>query len=368
MILFLNVFITENAFTTVTAKKYQYRTGTIAAHKAFDRGYLPPYSRLDVFKYSLASLSPLPWTKVIIRYELDEMFKERESELNEYIQELFPSCSLHNKRLGVQSQWQEAMQEVFDHKESNLVLFCCNDDHIFIESNLNTIDEFINKYNDTTEDVSIWFSHWPQMLKISTDFQPVGVDGLFVKHIWQDCASVQLMSKEVLRYWWFGVNYGNTFIGRSDFNHFATRIRPTMFHVPFREMSRHFDGYAQNDFNQNKCPPLEIPPGFFERDIKVTFGKKNGNIPGEEEFYIDASNPNYKVVDPNGAQAKWGLNDIPLFWKDRISDINIHEIPNENDRETAIIDIAKEDFVRQNCEQGINPYLQHIKKAYGFTT
>ena len=42
--------------------------------------------------------------------------------------------------------------------------------------------------------------------------------------------------------------------------------------VPFKELFRHFDGYWHQSISNNQCPAIDIPPGFFENDIKVRYG------------------------------------------------------------------------------------------------
>ena len=37
---------------------------------------------------------------------------------------------------------------------------------------------------------------------------------------------------------------------------------------PYKEIFRHFDGYYHQYITNNQCPALDIPPGFFENDIK----------------------------------------------------------------------------------------------------
>ena len=91
MILFLNVFITKNFAT------------------AYDRGNWQVQDRLDVFKYSLASMAVIPWTEVIIYCQLDECYKDRRQELNDYIAKLFSKVNNHEYRLSKQSHWQKAM-------------------------------------------------------------------------------------------------------------------------------------------------------------------------------------------------------------------------------------------------------------------
>ena len=81
MILLFNVFITDTHAKGVGA--YQNREMA----KSFDK--------LDVYKYSLASLANVyPWKKVIINTKLDENYSGRREELNNFIREEFGKYDL----------------------------------------------------------------------------------------------------------------------------------------------------------------------------------------------------------------------------------------------------------------------------------
>ena len=69
---------------------------------------------------------------------------------------------------------------------------------------------------------------------------------------------------------------------------------------------------------ENIVPPLYIPPGFFENDIKIAIG-----------FYErDDSWTNFNPAaewlynsKPTGTDYRWVEEDIPLFWRSRIGKI-----------------------------------------------
>lgn len=83
---------------------------------------------------------------------------------------------------------------------------------------------------------------------------------------------------------------------------------------PKIELCRHYDGY----FHLMKAvPPLFIPPGFFESDIKLRYGYDEG-----KEGWINI-NPKYKWISMD-VDLPVLLEDVPNFWKKRISDIDIN--------------------------------------------
>ena len=71
MILFLNVFITDN--------RVKYHRGH----------YGDSYDRITVFKYTLASYSVIEWSHVIIYYGLDVSYQSRREEIKSWINYLF---------------------------------------------------------------------------------------------------------------------------------------------------------------------------------------------------------------------------------------------------------------------------------------
>jgi len=345
MILFINTFLTQDKFPN----------GPFTS--TYQRGRLQPFGKIDIFKYMLSSLKIVSWSKVIIYCDVDEPLQHRQKELFDYIKETFPGCSLYNKRNGTQAQWQNAMQEVMEVKSTNLVWFCCNDDHIFMDRDLNIINEFRNRHNDTKEAVSLYFSHWPELLKIASS-HPTKLDNTFIKFEWQNIDSIQLLSKKILYHWWFKEDYGvNTFMGRSDWvRGIHCRSIPTTYHLPFKEIVRHFDGYGHVGIDLNKCPPLEIPSGFFDKKVILEYG---GERQLDNSFYINPTKE-FNVNNPSGTQAKWGFEDVPRFWLDHISETIVHEPPSPEHRDKAILDLATS---MHNI-----PYIEEIKKAYGFTT
>ena len=80
--------------------------------------------------------------------------------------------------------------------------------------------------------------------------------------------------------------------------------------VPKIELCRHYDGYQLLFFDP---PPLFIPPGFFENDIKIRFmmdgyNANFVNINPFEEYVFNGGNADLKIL----------IEDLPLFWKERI--------------------------------------------------
>jgi tetratricopeptide (TPR) repeat protein len=87
------------------------------------------------------------------------------------------------------------------------------------------------------------------------------------------------------------------------------------------------EGYSNCGLHRNTYPDTIIPKGFFDNQIKISYGF-NERIPGY--VHINPLIKNYATVDPKGVDYRCVLEDLPLFWKDRISEVKIADNIDEN--------------------------------------
>ena len=339
MILFLNVYITNNFITK------------------YDRGLLgDDEDRVNIFKFSLASHSVIEWEHVIIYYELDDMFSNRYDEIDSFITSHFNNPVIHHYRNDRQYKWQQAVHNLGDLDFDGLIWYCCNDDHVFLDkdnSYLNYLKTELIELDKKYDYISCYFSHWPEMVrmidtnnKYEANVIKDSKNYFLIK--WRNIDSIQIVNKELLRYWWFENNYGEATLVRSDTPSSlggVPVICPDMVTlVPYREIVRHFDSYSHVNLSINDCPPLFIPDGFFRNDIKINYCTDQ-----TEKGYltIDPRKKNYSTVELNGADYKCMLDEIPLFINNRISIINKGEDLNSNHlislRNKAVLRLASAD-------------------------
>lgn len=226
MILFINVFITNQRRARIT-----------------------PDDRFEVFKYMLHSHSKIDrWSKAVIRCKLDKEYENKEGELKEYCENLFPDVSFYPDRVLKQRDWQEAVQEVLDYSD-DLVWFLSNDDHILLDTEL--VDEAVSLLRQEDGMASMYFSHWPEVMRWyagNPATRRVGANFVMAKRSVTD--GIQLVNKALLRAWWFGENYGNSDMRRSDDimlltpGSQCTSPFEAAMYIPLKEMARHFDGYG----------------------------------------------------------------------------------------------------------------------------
>ena len=111
---------------------------------------------------------------------------------------------------------------------------------------------------------------------------------------------------------------------------------------PIKEICRHFDGYQHImiPITNNQCPAIDIPPGFFEDNIKIRYGYDDYK---EGWVNINPKNTDYYAYNKSGTDYKFTLDDLPLVWKNRISFIdsnpNIDEEEMLQHRLKSILDI-----------------------------
>lgn len=274
MYLFINTAITDN------------RLGTSRTVNS---------NRVDIFKYCISSLSIVPFNEVFIylHFYENENLKDRKLEVETHIKKSFShtKLNLYNFRNEYQSQWKKSLQPIIDGK-FNSVWFMCNDDHIFLDSELDTILSARNIIENTNENIAMYLSHWPEMLKRS---EKLNSGKLYNKYFqfWEDfnCDSILFMHKNILYDWWFNHNYNDRFMPRSDWPGADVKCNIIKMLTPLREQCRHFEGYPHIGLTEEDCPPLIIPNNFFNNNINLTI-------------------PDYNIYHEK---------DIPLFWKNKIN-------------------------------------------------
>tara|TARA_B100000787_G_scaffold5910_1_gene4421 strand:- start:307 stop:1530 length:1224 start_codon:yes stop_codon:yes gene_type:complete len=338
MILFINTFITNKRFFPSLRVQPN------------DSRYLP--SRVDIFKFQLSSLSDIDWEEVVVYYELDDEFSEHYSDIDMYIDSLF-TCEkfIYHYRNKDQSMWQESVHKLDRFSDDQLIWFTCDDDHIFIDSSLYHLQHIIEKQQEmlkTYPYVTSFLSHWPELMALRKN------EGKFNREIvednkkyfvmeWKNGDGISIINKGLLKYWWFENDYGNAIFRRTDDpeNEVISPLTKTI--VPYRELVRHFDGYGHIGINPDDCPPLFIPNGFFQSQIKISSQKR----PSSNNYvYLDVQNKKTKAFTDSGSDIRCLVDEIPNFWKSKIVEI-IDECQDESKvmtfRNRSIIALACSD-------------------------
>jgi Flp pilus assembly protein TadD, contains TPR repeats len=357
MILFLSVFITDE------------RTKWSRGH------YGTSYDRLNVFKYTLASYSVIKWSYVIIYYDLDVSYESRREELKGWINSLFINPIVYDYRPTHQSEWLKAMEEVFSFEDDDLVWFCCNDDHVFIDYDTDLLYRLEAKLSDLSQNypyVACGFSHWPEYLAYSAkpSYSASPHEGIIedteeycIVRNWNYNDSILIVNKNWLKYLWCEVDYGDIRLARPDWVA-GVRLVPTTTIVPYRELVRHYDVYTHVNIDLNLCPPLHMPDGFFENDIKILYCAEQRKL---GYVHVNPQIENYYSHDHlSGVDSRYCLEDLPLFWKNRISTIEVaQEIDRElllKYRDNAVLKLASSKLIHYE-EVNLSDFAKRIKFA-----
>jgi len=319
MILFVNTFITNDKPNF--ALPYQ-------------RGNLRMDDKLDILKYSLYSFSKAyKWSKVILYIQLDEHYKDRGPELEKYCLEIFNGVDIiyRHKRNECQNDWKQS----FELLDNNLIWFYCNHDHIFFDDSTSHLEELVEIMKGE-ELCSLQFSHWSENIRTAKsggsspprDPKTYQIHSNHLSVISDNFDSIQIITKELYRRWWFEGEFNHIKLPRPDFFGIGlAEIKPMPMHkviIPLKEICRHFDGYqhVQPVIDNNQCPAIDIPIGFFEGDIKIRYGYDDYK---EGWTNINPKNSYYYAFDKSGTDYKFTLSDLPLIWKDKISVIDSNE-------------------------------------------
>lgn len=294
----------------------------------YDRGrgpWQPVSTRYDIFRYCLASyavLAPLV-SKYHMYIELADEFKHLQSELEEYIKELFPedALDLHWYRNNHTRDWRNVCNDHLSN-DDEVIWFGGNDDHIFIDYNLDMVRAAIATLQQDTDELAVvYYSHWPEQIRMSHALGgELTADGNFIKYHWDNYDGIQMFKAARFKRYWFDADYGDDFVFRPDDlkNHYGYSI-PSTFYAPIREMVRHYDGYVHVSSEVgNHAPPLFIPPGFFDNTMVIRIGFDdrdntctNCNPTATHLYNTDQTGVDYRYIE----------EDIPLFWKSHIQEI-----------------------------------------------
>ena len=139
--------------------------------------------------------------------------------------------------------------------------------------------------------------------------------------------------------------------------------------IPYKEQLRHFDGYMHQNIGNDICPSISIPEGFFEGKIKIRYGYDDYK---EGWININPLNDKYYADNKQGVDYKFTLEDIPLFWKDRIEKIDINQNINEELNTQYFLhsilkmvysDVRYNPYIDEEIKNKVlNTYLQTHKK------
>jgi hypothetical protein len=278
-----------------------------------------------VFKYCLAShavLEPVV-DKFVFYIDLAEL-SPRQDELEEYMLSIFPAEKLEItwQRLNYTHEWRAAAEKFTD---DELIWYSGNDDHIFIDHNLDMIQAAITTLNADPDPMAImYYSHFPEQMRNSLRLGgEVTADGNFIKFHWENFDAIQLMKAGRFKKYWFDTDCGDDAMYRTDPLGWKYGFKiPSTVYAPTKELVRHYDGDSHvGPALANIAAPLFVPTGFLDKSMRVRVG-----YPERKDSWTNlyAAAERLYNVDPNGAEHRWCVEDVPLFWKSHIAELDIN--------------------------------------------
>jgi hypothetical protein len=352
------------------------------------RGNLTSHTKLDITKYSLASLvSAYPWTRAIINVEFDSNYSQADvNSFEAFVREEFKDIDLmfSRRRCEYQHEWQALYNNIND----DFILYLGNHDHIFIDSTNQYFQELVDIIKDEYPNTgTIAISHWPENIRwaksgyIELDefhprqpFENYFATEKYLHFQTNVVDSILVIPKTIYYDWFFTGVWGDLKLPRTDGIGGASipLIRQSLgiplpkqdVIVPLKEQFRHFDGYTHQRIGNDICPSISIPPGFFESNIHIRFGYED-----RKDGWVNL-NPtmNYYAYDTSGADDRITYKDIPTFWKKRIVKVDINPYINEENmiqhRLHAMLNMIYSDprynqYIEPNIQQLL--LVQHLK-------
>jgi hypothetical protein len=366
MVLLFNCFITNKSSTGGHWENMRAQ-GVIGVTQ--DRGNLRTDDKINIAKYTLSSLSKFyPWKRAIIKIQLDEEYfsEDNKKSLESYIREEFKGIDLiySDKRNLIQQDWIDTYSLIND----DLVHYCCNHDHVALNNSIEDVYNFIKnvKQNNQDENITIAYSNWSEFVRTAKegyidhhDYSPskpnldYKLDENYFSYKGHCYDSVHIISKKLYENWFLKHNWddnlnrfpqgtfksGHLELPRTDGVGIIDIgfIRNKMFNdptpiqniiIPYKELARHFDGHFYQGITNNQVPALDIPIGFFEKNIKIRYGYDDYK---EGWTNINPKNNHYYAYDKSGTDYKFTLEELPLFWKDKISIIDSNPLIDEEE-------------------------------------
>jgi hypothetical protein len=223
----------------------------------------------------LYTYKDIPFTEIYLFILLDNEFNNQEQMTN-YIYTTFSNLDqdkihITYDRYYQQVKWKPFINELVEkHGENELVWFTQNDDHIFVDFNMDILNEGLEVLkNESNKHKSIYLSHWPEIIKMSGKYQQPTLVGNYVKFNLSLLDSIQIFNLKFLYYVFVEYKWKTDHIRiDSILNELTSKpsednpLSQTIF-VPLREMVRHFDGYDHVHMDRNACPLLELPNNTF---------------------------------------------------------------------------------------------------------
>lgn|GEM_PF-2148727 len=329
------------------------------------RGSCKAYStkdRYDVTSYTLASYAEIEWDEVVIVYELGEDLIHKKKEFEQFVKKLWPRAHIFYGRSDNQKKFQERIRFI-NKLKGDFVFYAGNNDHPFIAPDKKTLNFCLKSAKEIAKRhgyVSVAYSHFLEVYRMGDRKSPYYKCMVLKPKIIDESEyhfivslrevfgqSLQILNKKLINQMVFSEDYGEEIFKRIEEiwrneKQRKKRVNHILL-IPKNPICEHFDGYSHTKGGEfpvptEVFPPLFIPNGFFENKIRIRYGYDDYK---EGWVNINPLIEKYRFEDANGTDLKLSIKDIPLFWKKRISKIDINPGLDKKEIDKKMKEISK---------------------------
>jgi hypothetical protein len=291
----------------------------------YHRWNLRPESRLDIAKYSFASLAPLSGvvSKFVFYLDMADSFCNKKEEMQSWLMQVLPAdkLSLHWFRCNHINQWKEAAIE-FEEINDNIIFPLGNDDHVFLDSNTRVFCQGLDLIShDPDPHAVLMTSHYPEFMCYAKDHDAVlSPCGNYVVYTDKNWDAIRVMKKTFWDFHLSSITDDRQVFRTEDWYH--SPYPHSKIYVPTKEQFRHYDGYSHVGIGPTVCPPLDIPPGFQDKKLHIRYGYDDID---PTAINVNPNIVNFRAHDTQyGVDHRFALADIPEFWGPFIEKISIN--------------------------------------------
>ena len=176
MILVFNVYLTSKP--RYAGMAYQSEVDRYMARVRGADSVFRTQSKVDICRYSLASLAVIPWTDAIVNIELDDAYTpDEQARVLDEARALFPNATVSGRRVSTRRGWIELWEAIRAKHPDGWVYFCPNHDHVYMASDPSILGQYVDfarQVREVTKNVTrVCVSHQLENLLALREGSPI---------------------------------------------------------------------------------------------------------------------------------------------------------------------------------------------------
>lgn len=210
-------------------------------------------NRFDQFLATLKSYEKIRFKSAHLFITLDGDIEHRWPELENMARLVFRDCDfeIHDQRITSRVDWQNFFAGKLGNND--VWWFSQNDDHPFVCNDLNYFLKLLQELKDEDTPSSIYLSHWPEMLSLSSKLGGKIKSETCVQFEGTLLDAIQIFNEPLIEKIFWNIEWRRSIINRIDTLAISKNINPSaesvdinhqLIKVPLMEICRKFIGYA----------------------------------------------------------------------------------------------------------------------------